>query len=218
MLVKDCMTRHPIMIGPDAPATEAQKIMAENRIRHLPVVGDGKRLLGLMTNESLAMKTDQLGSLSVWDITRFLSNLKVKDVMLKSAAVHTIDSNRTVERAAKIMSDNKQRGLVVIDDGVVSGIITETDVMKALQEMLGLPKEGVRVTLRMPNRHGEFNKLTAVLSQKKWGIMGIGSFPTRKDDSTYDVVLKIPDVSIEEVKDALSQIETQKIVDIRDAA
>ena len=41
MLVKDCMTRHPILISPEAAATEAEKILAENRVRHLPVVGDG---------------------------------------------------------------------------------------------------------------------------------------------------------------------------------
>ncbi len=39
MLVKDCMTRHPIMISPKMPAAEAQKIMADNHIRHLPVAG-----------------------------------------------------------------------------------------------------------------------------------------------------------------------------------
>lgn len=216
MLVKDCMTRHPIMIGPDTPASEAQNLMASNRIRHLPVVGDGKRLLGLITNERLALKSDMVGSLSVWEISRYVSNLKVKDVMLKVGSVQTIDSDRTVERAAKMMSDGKLSALVVIDDGVVSGIITETDVMNALQQMLGLPKEGVRVTLRMPNRLGEFGKVTAILSEKQWGIMGIGSFPTHKDDQSYDVVLKIPGVTTEEVKEALGNIENQKIVDIRD--
>jgi CBS domain-containing protein len=35
MLVKDCMTRHPTLISIDTPLTEAQQIMAENKIRHL---------------------------------------------------------------------------------------------------------------------------------------------------------------------------------------
>lgn len=216
MLVKDCMTRHPIMISPDTPATEAQNLMAANRVRHLPVVGDGKKLMGLITNERLALKSDLVGSLSVWEITRYLSNLKVKDVMLGKTAVSTIDSNRTVERAAKIMSDNKLSGLVVIEDDIVAGIITETDVMNAFQEMLGLPKKGVRVTLRMPNQKGEFAKLTKVLNDNDWGVMGIGSFPTRKDDNSYDVVVKIPEVSMENVKAALGSIDSQTIVDIRD--
>ena len=40
MLVKDYMTRHPLMAEPAMPIVEAQRYMGENNIRHLPVVGD----------------------------------------------------------------------------------------------------------------------------------------------------------------------------------
>jgi len=46
MLVKDYMTRHPLMADPTMSIVEAQRYMGENNIRHLPIVGDGKRLLG----------------------------------------------------------------------------------------------------------------------------------------------------------------------------
>jgi len=45
MLVKDCMTKHPLMAQPTMPILEAQRYMAESNIRHLPVVGKEKRLL-----------------------------------------------------------------------------------------------------------------------------------------------------------------------------
>jgi hypothetical protein len=47
--------------------------------------------------------------------------------------------------------------------------------------------------------------------------MGIGTFPTRRDPSTYDAVIKIPNVTIEEVQKALANIPNQAIVDIRAA-
>ena len=40
MLIKDFMTRHPVMVPPTTPAADAQKVLRENKIRHLPVVGD----------------------------------------------------------------------------------------------------------------------------------------------------------------------------------
>ena len=83
--------------------------------------------------------------------------------------------------------------------------------------MLGLPSDGVRVTVRMPNRHGEFVKLMAVLVEQNWGVMGIGTFPTRRDPTAYDAVIKIPNVTLEEVQAALSQVPNQEIVDIRAA-
>jgi len=217
MLVKDSMTRHPIMIAPTTAAVEAQRIMSENHVRHLPVVGDGKRLLGLITRTRLALKPDTLGSLNVWEITRLLSNLTVKEVMLKAEHVHTIEPDRTIERAARFMADKKIGCLPIVEDGVVIGILTEVDLFCAFQEMLGLPAEGVRVTMRMPDKEGQFARLTMAVAQQGWGIMGIGSFPSPRRSGFYDVVLKIPRVSMAEVKDVLSQVPEQEVVDIREA-
>ncbi len=216
MLVKDCMIRHPIMASLSTSAVDAQRIMMENNIRHMPVVGDGKRLKGLLTSQSLALKPDTLASLNVWEITRILSDLKVKDVMVKKEHVITISPDRTIERAAKIMMENKIGCLPVIeDDVVVSGILTETDLLKAFQAMLGLPADGVRVTVRMPDRIGEFIKLASVLVDRGWGVMGIGSFPSIRNPGYYDVVIKIPRVSCEEVQQAVESIPDHSIADIR---
>lgn len=215
MLVKDIMTRHPITASPDMPVTEAQAMMGENHVRHLPVVGDGKRLLGLITRQRLSLKADELGSLNVWEITRHISHLRVKQVMLKRKQVITIDPDRTAERAASVMTDHKISGLPVLEDEIVVGILTETDLLKAFQIMLGLPMEGVRVTMRMPNRKGEFNKLSTVVARMGWGVTGMGSFPTPRSPGQYDLVLKITDVTIEEVRETLSNIPDQEIVDIR---
>jgi acetoin utilization protein AcuB len=216
MLVKDSMMRHPILISPDTAAAEAQQIMSENKIRHLPVVGDGKRLKGLITRQRLAFKPDELGSLNVWEITRKLSGLKVKDVMVRESDVHTVDADRTIERAASIMTANKIGCLPVLEDGVVIGIITETDLLNAFQQMLGLPADGVRVTVRMPEDE-KFINLAAVMVEHEWGLMGIGSFPAPRHPGYWDVVLKIPRVTPEQVTAALSKLERQKIVDIRES-
>jgi len=216
MLVKDCMTRHPIMIPPSTPATEAQKIMAENKVHHLPVAGDGKRLLGLITPQRLALKSDILGSLDVWEITRRLADLTVKEVMLKARNVRTIEPDCTIERAARYLTDNKVGCLPVIEEGVVIGILTETDVLKSYQEMLGLPAEGVRVTVRMLDKPNEFAKLTTTLAAQEWCLMGIGTYPSPRKPGYYDVVLKISGITLEEAQAVLSQIPEQEIIDIRD--
>jgi acetoin utilization protein AcuB len=216
MLVKDCMTRHPIMVSPAAPAAEAQQIMAENRIRHLPVVEDGKRLAGLITRQRLALKPDSVSSFNFWEISRYMANLTVARVMLPAAEVITIDPDRTVERAAKIMSDKKIGCLPVIEDDVVVGILSEVDLMTALAEMLGLPVDGVRVTVRMPDGKGQFARLMTAVAEQGWGVMGIGSFPSPRRPGYYDVVIKIPNVTTEQVRTGLSQIEEQEVVDVRE--
>lgn len=217
MLVKDCMTRHPVLIQPTMPAAEIQNVMNENEIRHLPVVGDGKRLLGLITRSRLALKADQVGSLNVWEITRYLANMTAQDVMIKAAKVKTIDPDRTIERAANIMSKHKIGCLPVLEDGVVIGILSEIDLLRSYQEMLGLREPGLRVTIRMPDRSGEFAKLMIALGKYKVGVVGIGTFPTRRKKGYYDAVIKTPNCSAETMKKIVSEISDQEIVDIRDA-
>lgn len=218
MLIRDCMTRHPILIAPELSATEVQRLMTENNIRHLPVVESGKRLVGLITRQQLMLKADAVGSLNVWEISRYLSDLTAGQIMRKSKDVLTITAERTVERAAAIMSENRIGCLPVVeDDNVVIGIVTETDLLRAFQEMLGLPSPGVRVTVRMPNRKGEFARLLIVLAERKWGVMGFGVFPSRRQPGYYDAVVKIADVTLAEVEEVLSQIPEQEIVDVRTA-
>jgi acetoin utilization protein AcuB len=201
------------------PATEAQHVMAENNIRHLPVVGDGKRLVGLITRERLSLKPDTLGSLDVWEISRYLTNLTARQLMLKERDVVTIAPDRTIERAAALMTEKKIGCLPVVEkNNVVVGIVTQIDVLDSFQEMLGLPVEGIRVTVRMPDRPGEFSRLTKVVGDNNWGVMGIGSFPARRHPGFYDVVLKIRSASVDEVQSALEQLEDQVIVDIRTVA
>jgi CBS domain-containing protein len=47
--VSDVMTAHPICVGPTLPVSEAVLIMIERGFRHLPVMGEGGRLLGVFS-------------------------------------------------------------------------------------------------------------------------------------------------------------------------
>lgn len=215
MLVKDYMTRHPIMIEPDKPIMVAQELMNHNHIRHLPVVGAGKRLLGIVTNQRLQIPPEKLGSLNVWEITRYLSTLTVEKVMVKGDPLKTISPESTLEEAADMMTRHKIGGLPVVEDGIVVGIITETDLLIELQNLLGANEPGWRVTMHVPDRQGEFSKTTAVIARNGWGIMSMGSVRTPKDENIWELVLKVRRCTKEELVATLSAIEGQKLVDIR---
>jgi acetoin utilization protein AcuB len=216
MLIKDYMTRHPIMIPPTMPAADAHKIMVENKVRHLPVVGDGKRPLGLMTRERLRIPPADLGSLNVWEITRYLSELKVKDIMVPVKDLLTIGPNATLEEAAQTMADNKYGCLPVVEDNVVVGIITETDLLFQLGELLGGYIPGVRVTVRLPGKIGGYAKIISAISAKGWGMYATGSVRAPKHEGFWDIVIKVRDVSKEELLGVLDQLETCEIVDVRE--
>jgi acetoin utilization protein AcuB len=216
MLVKDYMTRHPLMVQPTMSIVEAQSFMGENNIRHLPVVGDGKQLLGLVTRQTLLVDPGRLGSLDVWEITRTLAGLSVKEVMIKAKNVSTIGQEATIEEAAGIMVKKKLGCLPVVEEGVVVGIITETDLLAQLTNLLGLPFRGVRITMRVPNKTGEFAKVTSALAAQGWGIYAAGGVPAPRHPGYWEGVFKVRHVPKEDLVAVLEKIEGQKIVDVRE--
>ncbi len=215
MLVKDYMTRHPSMAEPGMSVVDAQRYMWENGIRHLPVVGDGKRLVGLVTRQTLLVDPGRLGSLDVWEISRYLSGLALKDVMIKARDVITGEQDTAIEEAARVMVENRIGCLPVVEEGIVVGIISDTDLLTQLMEMMATRVPGVRVTIRMPNVKGELAKLVGAIGAQGWGILACGGVPAPKTPDQWEAVVKIGGVSKDAVVAALEQVEDQEIVDVR---
>jgi len=96
------------------------------------------------------------------------------------------------------------------------GILSKVDLLVAFQDMLALPSDGVRITVRMPNTKGQFTKLVTILGDHDIGVMGIGTYPTPRQEEFYDAVLKIRNVPLERVRDIFSKINGWEVIDIRD--
>jgi len=211
------MTKHPMMAEPAMPVLEAQRLMGENDIRHLPVVGKGTQLLGLVSPERLLIQPAKLDSLDVWEISRFLSELKLSDVMVPARDVVTIDEQETIEEAARIMVRNKVGCLPVVDDHRnIEGIITKTDLLAQLMEMLGARASGVRITVRMPNVVGETAKLMCAVGSKGWRISAFSGGPSPRNPDTWDAMIKVSGVTKEDVTAVVRSVEGHTIRDVRE--
>jgi len=129
-LVKTHMTSPVISITSDTNLSEAHKAMADNKVRRLPVVENGK-LAGIVSlNDVLEAKPSSASSLSVWELNYLVANLKIKDIMC--ANVFSISPEATIGDAAKMMLDKKFSGIPVTDNDKLVGIITESDIFRML--------------------------------------------------------------------------------------
>lgn len=129
MRVRNLMTGGPIVVVPDTPVFEARQLMLKERIRHLLVVEHG-RLVGVVTDRDIRLSLpSQATSLSVWELNYLLARLTVGEIM--STAVISIGPDRPATDAAQLMLDHKIGGLPVVQDGLVLGIVTETDIVRA---------------------------------------------------------------------------------------
>lgn len=215
MLVREYMLQHPIMIEPHRRLFEAQRILVENDLYYLPVVGDGKRLLGMITPPRLAVAPERLASLDVWEISHYLQHLTVDKVMLKGAELATISPTHTLEEAAEVMLHSRTGGLPVVEQGLVRGLITDHDLLIEFRNLLGAVEPGWRVTVRVPSRKGEFLRLTRVIIENDWGLMAMGNVRAPRAPQQWDIVLKVTGPSREELIAAIGQNAGHELRDIR---
>jgi len=209
------MTKHPLTVTPDASIVEVRGMMAENNIHHVPVVEKGKRLVGLITRQNLRISPIELSSLNVWEITRLLSSLKVKDVMVRGKDVITATPDTPIEEAARVLVTHRIGCLPILEEGIVVGIITESDLLTQLTNLLWAASVGLARAIRVPDRAGEFAKITAAVASKGWGIDAAGSLPAPRKPGYWDVVIKIGAAIRDELVAVLQQIEGQELIDIR---
>ena len=143
MQVREVMSPDPITIGPSASLREARAMMIEREVRHLPVVDDGRHLIGIITDRDLrsAAVAPALGEhLSARARRRLrratepLEKLRVRDVMTWS--VVTTTRSAPIAQAAAIMHERRLGSLPVLDEGVLVGIVTERDALRALARTL----------------------------------------------------------------------------------
>ena len=102
--------------------------MKNYRIRHLPVVDDG-RLVGIVTwGDIREASASDATSLSAYELNRLLDSLHVKYIMTHTPI--TVAPHMSVAQAAKIMLDDKIGCLPVISHGKLIGILTESDICR----------------------------------------------------------------------------------------
>jgi len=215
MLVKEVMTPHPVVIEPDVPVTQAQRLMKEDNIRHLPVVREGKGLVGLITRDALNQALpSELTSLTIWEINYQLAHIKVRDVMVKK--VISVTEDVTVEEAARIMIANKIGSLPVMRDGKLAGIVTDIDLLEALSNLMGWRQPGVRVTVQVPDEKGRLAEVATAIAQAGGLLAGGGSYPAA-EPLKANIIFKVRMVPLDDLVTLLEGMEDVKILDIRDS-
>jgi len=135
MEVGDLMTTDVVTLTEDETLADAQRCMARGRIRHLPVVRDG-RLAGLITHRDLlAASFSIFAEVESTEQRRIFATVPVVELMHRD--VVTVTSNLGVSQAAQILLENKYGCLPVVDEeNRLLGIVTEADFLRLTVHLL----------------------------------------------------------------------------------
>jgi acetoin utilization protein AcuB len=126
LTVEEFTTPEPITVSEDMSIDDLQRLMAENGIRHLPVVRE-ERMVGVISDRDVRVVAG-LTYAERFQVTA--GDLMTPDPLIVNANAH-------LDEVALAMSERKVGSAIVLDaDGKLLGIFTATDALNALIEVV----------------------------------------------------------------------------------
>lgn len=134
MRIRQLMQKDVVTVDAAAHLDVAEDLMRMDRIRHLPVVSDG-RLVGLVTQRDLfrAALSSALAR-SPQDEQRWLARIPVQQAMTREVLFAHPDAE--LKYAVEMMLRERVGCLPVVEDGRLIGLLSETDCLRHLAQLL----------------------------------------------------------------------------------
>ena len=194
MLVRDVMNHPVITIETGTSLQEANDLMWQQGVRHLPVMEHG-RLVGIVTDRDLRISTSEFAPMP------YSPQARVEEVM--TAPVLTADPLDPVEEAAKVMRDRRIGCLPVVEGRELVGIITGIDLLDSLVMMTGARLPSGRIEVRLPDHPGQLAKLTQFFADRSVNIHSLLTYPD--DDCCVRNVLRVDSLETRRLAGELRQ-------------
>ena len=131
--VRKIMMGSPVTLSPDDTLDLANNVISLGRIRHIPVVENGK-LVGLLSERDLiGAAANRIFGLNRKSKSALLKTESVKSIMKKRLVTVTPDT--PIKDAARLMADKKIGCVPVISAGALVGLVTTTNVLRYLESI-----------------------------------------------------------------------------------
>ncbi len=205
MLVKDWMTKDPVTITDETSMMKAIHLMKQHRFRRLPVLQQGK-LVGVVSDRDLKEASpSKATTLDVHELYYLLAELQVKDIMTRHPVTVAVDD--TVEHAAQVMLEHTISGLPVLDNtGSLVGILTQSDIFRALMHITGIEQGGVQYALRLEDKPGLIKEVVDLLRGKGARFVSLLTSYATTREGYRDVYLRVKNLAPEAARAAKEEL------------
>jgi len=189
MLVKNWMSKTVITVDVNDSMHDAMKLLKEHNIRMLPVMKEGE-LVGIITDRDIKRASaSDATTLEIHELTYLMIRIKAIDVMNKDPI--TVRFDHTVEETAEALLNNKISGAPVVGDkGNVVGIITQTDLFRALISLTGIGKKGIQFAFQLEDRPGSIKDVCDVIRSYNGRLVSILSTYERVPEGYRKVYIR----------------------------
>jgi acetoin utilization protein AcuB len=208
MLIRNFMTKDVITIDAEESMPKAIQLLKQRKINMMPVTQQG-RLVGVITDRDLKQASpSEATDLATHELKYLLNKIKVKDIMTKK--VITIPSDFTIEEAAEILMNEDISGAPVVNaNGDIEGVITSTDLYKALISLSGLGRKGIQFAFQIEDRPGSIKELTDIIRAAGGRIASIMSSYDRVREGWRNVFIRAYDVNRDILPQLIKDLQNQ---------
>lgn len=134
LLVRDVMTTDLTTLREDEVLLDATLVLARAGMRHIPIMS-GDQLVGIVTTTDVKHYTPSiLSGIPAEEYNRLMESTPLSKIMTRNPV--TIEPDKTVYEAAQLLYDRRIGCLPVMENGVLKGVVTTTDMLNVLLQLL----------------------------------------------------------------------------------
>jgi acetoin utilization protein AcuB len=171
MFVSKSMTGKVVTTTPQTRILDAQKTMADKQIRHLPVVEEDDRLVGIITDRDIrsTLPLSFIQQALPPEERERLAGLTVGEIMTRKLI--TVSPTDTIQDALLIVQQHKVGALPVVDeDHRLRGIISVRDLLRSFINVLGIGQPGTLVGILVEEKIGQLKRIVDAITEENISI------------------------------------------------
>ncbi|WP_203341207.1 acetoin utilization AcuB family protein [Planococcus beijingensis] len=185
MLVEEIMKTDVFTLSSDQTVQDVMDLFKEKRIRHAPIVDDGK-VVGIVTDRDLK---DAVPSRFTVAPKGEPYKKKVAEIMTPNpVTTHPLDF---VEEVAMIFYEYKIGCIPVVSNDELVGFLTETDLLYTFIELTGAHQPGSQIEVRVENRSGILYEVSKVFHEQNVNVLSVLVYPDRENNSNKILVFRV---------------------------
>jgi len=186
MRVENIMSTEVITLPPTAPIAKALQLLEKHRIRHIPIVDEEKRVIGIVSDRDI-----RDASPSIFEKGANNEEIQNEIKTIMSHPVTTVHPMDFVEETAKIFYDKEFACVPVVSNDKLVGMITEKDMLYTLIQLTGTHVQSSQIEIKVPHRPGILPEVTKILGNRKINIVSVLIYPYKNDPNYKVLVFRI---------------------------
>jgi acetoin utilization protein AcuB len=179
MFVFKKMKTDLISVRPETTLAEAKTLMQDNNFRHLPVVDENDKLVGIITDRDMrdAHPSSLLSEEAYQRTLAEVMQHPVEKIMTRDPI--TISPYYTLQDTLLVIGQKKVGALPVVDEkGRLKGIMSTRDLLKAFVNIMGIDEPGTLLCILVKEKTGQLKRIVDIVTEEN---VSMGSVLVARD-------------------------------------